>query len=65
MLHLRDDVEKSGAQKLENRAGVFQQKNSLNIVRFSLQCDAKITFVITENITTIKLLTIDKSFSKF
>jgi hypothetical protein len=34
-------------------------------VRFSLRCGAKITFVITENITTMKLLTIDKSFSKF
>ena len=65
MLHLTDDVEKSGAQKLENRSGVFQQKNSLNIVRFSLRCDAKITFVITENVTTINLLTIDKNLTKF
>lgn len=42
-----------------------QQKIVFNIVQFSLQSGAKITFVIAENIITIRLLTIDKNLNSF
>tara|TARA_B100001027_G_scaffold195091_1_gene151249 strand:+ start:783 stop:911 length:129 start_codon:yes stop_codon:yes gene_type:complete len=34
-------------------------------VHFSLQCGAKITFVIAENIIKVELLTIDKNLVSF